>query len=355
MGCRDQAGDITIYNMSLLKFPVCLLLALFGCFYAAAQNSPSATASIDPSLLPGKGLSQHDFLYTGEWDYRRATQTIYLVHKGRITWSYAVPFRDSSGTMEELGDATMRANGNIVFCRKTGASEVTPDKKIIWNYDAPKGTEIHSVEPIGPEKVLMVINGVPARVMLINVMTGKTENEFIIPTGAPAPHLQFRRVRMTPSGTILAAHMDSTIVVEYDLQGRPVWSVRANHPWSVSRLSSGNTLITTNRASYIWEVDKKGDTVWDIRQSDIPGIKLYQLQVAVRLDNGNTIFSNWCNNAIKDTAAWPGSVQLIEVTPARKVVWALSQWNNPDMGPASSIQILDGVDLDRIKEFRVKD
>jgi hypothetical protein len=321
--------------------------------HSVANAAASTTiAKVDPYALPGKGLSQHDFLYTGEWDYRRAMQTIYLVHKGRITWQYDIPFKDSTGNMTELGDATMRPNGNIVFCRKTGAGEVRPDKTIVWNYDAPKGTEIHSVEPIGLDKVLMVINGVPARVMLIDIRTGKSEKEFTVPTGAPSPHLQFRRVRMTLAGTVLAAHMDSTVVVEYDWNGHPVWSVKANHPWSVSRLRSGNTLITTNRGSYIWEVDKKGDTVWDIRQSDIPGIKLYQLQVAARLDNGNTIFSNWCNIGIKDTAAWPNSVQLIEVTPAKKVVWALSQWSSPDLGPASSIQVLDKMDLDKIEAYR---
>jgi hypothetical protein len=38
---------------------------------------------------------------------------------------------------------------------------------------------------------------------------------------------------------------------------------------------------------------------------------------------------------------WPGSVQVLEVTPEKKVVWALSEWKNPDLGPASSIQLLD--------------
>ena len=31
----------------------------------------------------------------------------------------------------------------------------------------------------------------------------------------------------------------------------------------------------------------------------------------------------------------------IEVTPAKKVVWALREWTEPDLGPASSIQLLD--------------
>jgi len=341
--------------MKKITFPCLLLFTLLKITGSCApQQTKKAAPKNDLSALPGKGLSQHDFLYTGEWDYRKPVQTLYLVHKGQVVWFFEVPTKDSTGNMEELGDATMRANGNIVFCRKVGASEVTPEKKIVWNYIAPPGTEIHSVEPIGLHKVLMVINGVPARVMLINTKTAKTLNEFTIATGKPAPHLQFRRVRMTPEGTILAAHLDSNVVTEHDMQGKQIWSVKTSPPWSALRLKNGNTLITTNRGSYISEVDKSGAVVWDISQKDIPDIKLYQLQVAVRLDNGNTIFSNWANNGIKNARDWPNSVQLIEVTPEKKLVWALSQWNNPDLGPASSIQVLDGMNLDKIPAFRGK-
>jgi len=32
---------------------------------------------------------------------------------------------------------------------------------------------------------------------------------------------------------------------------------------------------------------------------------------------------------------------VFEVTPDKKLVWALSSWSDPDLGPASSIQLLD--------------
>jgi hypothetical protein len=38
-------------------------------------------------------------------------------------------------------------------------------------------------------------------------------------------------------------------------------------------------------------------------------------------------------------AEWPLVVQLIEVTPDKKVVWALRDWET--FGPASSTQLLD--------------
>jgi len=45
---------------------------------------------------------------------------------------------------------------------------------------------------------------------------------------------------------------------------------------------------------------------------------------------------------LKDPAQWPGTVQVLEVNPEKKLVWALSEWRGAtDLGPASSIQLLD--------------
>jgi hypothetical protein len=296
-------------------------------------------------------LKQHDFLYTGEWEYRKPVQTIYLIRKGKVKWTYDIPFKDSTGTMEELGDATMRPNGNVVFCTKVGAREVTPDKRTIWNVHAPKGTEIHAVQAIGNDKVMYVTNGVPAIGRVVNVKTGKTEREFTLPTGKKSAHLQFRRVRILETGNILAAHLDSDMVAEYDIKGKTVWSFKGRSPWSASRLSNGNTLIS-NYHNTINEVDPNGKVVWQLNQSDIPEIKLFIIQAAERLPNGNTVFANWCGVDVKDSKNWPGTVQLVEVTKDKKVVWALSEWVNPDLGPASSIQILDKKMLNKIKAYK---
>lgn len=315
------------------KILLLLLLVSTIVIDAVSQNTNES--------LPGNGMAGHDFLMTGEWDHRKDVQTIFLVRDGKLIWSYEIPFKLPSGETSELGDASMRPNGNIVFSTKVGAREVTPGKKTVWNYDAPKGTEIHSIEPIGNDKTLMVINGVPAQLKVINVKTGATETELTLPTGKPGPHLQFRRVRMTPDGNFVAAHLDSGMVAEYDMKGKNIWSINVSKPWSASRLKNGNTLITATGNGTVIEVNKKGETVWEFSQKDLPSFKLYQMQVAVRLENGNTVISNWCVNGIKKPEDWPSSVQYFEITPDKKLVWALSQWQAPDLGPGSSIQILD--------------
>ncbi len=39
-------------------------------------------------------------------------------------------------------------------------------------------------------------------------------------------------------------------------------------------------------------------------------------------------------------AEWKESVEVFEVTPDKKIVWALSSWDNPDLGRNTYIQLL---------------
>jgi hypothetical protein len=142
---------------------------------------------------------------------------------------------------------------------------------------------------------------------------------------------------MTKAGTFLVAHMDLGKVVEYDTDGKELWSVAAPSAWAAVRLENGNTLISGNQRGYVREVNSNGDTVWEINKSDLPGIPLYTVQEVSRLNSGNTLINNWPGSLPLEE--WPNVVQLIEVTPDKKVVWALRDWTT--LGPASSTQLLD--------------
>ena len=145
---------------------------------ALALLTVTVSKAEDP--LPGKGLAQHPFLYCGEWNFIHPEQTMYLVRDGRVEWTYSIPLDvtvHGKPEKEEYSDCTRLSNGNIVFTRRFGAGEVTPDKKLIWSYDSPAGTEVHSIQPIGKHKVLIMQNGNPAKLLLINTKNGKTEKE----------------------------------------------------------------------------------------------------------------------------------------------------------------------------------
>lgn len=312
-----------------------VLLSIFICSYACAQNAGTNYK------LPGRGLKQHDFVYAGEWDLRKPTaQSIFLVRGGKVVWQYSIPLKTATGDIQEFDDATLLSNGNIVYACMSGAGIVTPEKNIIWQYICPPRTQTHSCQPIGKDSVMMVLNGTVGKVLIFNTATNKLLKEIIIPTSSTNAHVQFRHVRMTPDKkTIMVGLMGDKKVVEFDLDGKEVWSVNALSAWSAVRLHNGNTLISGDGMGYTREVNPKGETVWEFTKADAP-FKVGNTQTAQRLANGNTVICSWIAGD-NNTKNWAGTVQVFEVSPDKKIVWALSSWNKPDLGPATSIQILD--------------
>lgn len=292
----------------------------------------AAGQTLPPSSLPGKGLAQHDFLYAGEGHDRK----IFIVRQGRVVWSYEDPAGKG-----EVSDAVMLSNGNVLFAHQFGVTEITPEKKVVWNYDAPAGHEIHTAFPIGKERVLYIQNGDPAVLRVVNITTNATEKEFTLTAKRPSStHGQFRHARLTDKGSLLVAHMDLSKVVEYDSDGNELWSFPGVNPWGVTPLSSGNVLITDRQS--VREITRGGDCVWRFAPSDVPDYPFASLQQAWRLPNGNTVINNWINEWAKSETNAPGGIQAIEVTPDKKVVWALRSWTPPtDLGPATTFQFLD--------------
>ena len=106
----------------------------FGVFCAPAADTPGN----GPALLPGKGLAEHDFFYAGEAKAER----MFIVRKGQVIWSHTHPGKG------EISDAVLLLNGNILFARQFGITEINQDKQVVWNLDAPP---IQAIE-VTPEK-----------------------------------------------------------------------------------------------------------------------------------------------------------------------------------------------------------
>jgi hypothetical protein len=324
---------------------VCFAAALgLGCGLAQAQGGTAQagatvvpTPGRAPAMLPGKGLAQHDFVYSGESHDRK----IFIVRGGKIVWSY-----DDPAGKGEISDMVMLSNGNILFAHQFGLTEITPEKKVVWNYVPPGNHEVHTAVPIGNDRVLYIENGDPNAVLrVVNIRTGVTEKEFPLEVNKPVSvHGQFRHARLTANGTVLVAHHDLNMVNEYDANGKVVWSFPASNPWSANPLENGNVLITDHLG--VREVTRHGDAVWNWTPADTPDYKFAGLQEARRLRNGDTVINNWVNEWTKNGDNAPGSAQAIEVTPDKKVVWALREWGTAadgagNLGPATSIQFLD--------------
>ncbi len=296
--------------------------------FAPLINSTEET----PANLPGKGLAQHPMLYIGENSNRMS-----LVKDGKVIWTY------STGKGPEYDDVWMLSNGNILFSRMKYLALITPDKKVLWHYDLkiPEGmdhTEVHTCQPIGLDKVMFVVNGLPPKLMIINIKTGKVEVEHELPYKKPADprsiHGQFRRARVTAQGTYLVSFLDLNQVVEYDKDFKEIWKYNIPSPWAAMRLKNGNTLITDEKDWLTREVNTKGETIWEFNcKTDLPAEYQFKSapQTATRLANGNTIFTSRGQQG--------KGPQLIEVTRDKKVVWVMHDWKT--LGDATAVQILD--------------
>jgi hypothetical protein len=291
-----------------------------------------APAHLAPDGLPGKGLAEHPMLYLGE-GYNK----MFVINNGKILWTY------STGGGNEYDDAWMLSTGNILFTRMQYIAEVTPKKEVVWRYDAPKGTEIHACQPIGLDKVLFIENGLPPKLLVVNIKTKAVEVEHDLPALSPPDpkkvHPQFRRVRYTAKGTYLVPFLTMSNVVEYDKDFNEVWSYHIRSPWAAIRLKNGNTLISDESDKLIREVNPRKETVWELKPDDLPEpFRYINTQTCTRLANGNTIVCSRGGNG--------KGPQLVEVTPEKKVVWVLWDW--ADLGPATAVQVLDEPGLPEI-------
>ncbi|MEO5998210.1 MAG: hypothetical protein ABIN89_15800 [Chitinophagaceae bacterium] len=295
----------------------------------APSGNPDA---IMPANLPGNGLSQHPMLYIGE-----NCNKMFLVKDGKTIWTY------STGKGPEYDDVWMLSNGNILFTRMQYIALITPDKKVLWRYDCnnSKGaahSEVHACQPIGLDKVMFVVNGLPPKLMIVNIKTGAIEVDHELPYKQPADpngiHGQFRRARVTAQGTYLVSYLTMNCVVEYDKDFKEIWRYNIMSPWAAIRLKNGNTLITDEKEYLTREVNTKSETVWEFNcKTDLPAEYQFSSapQSCTRLANGNTIFTSRGEKG--------QGPQLIEVTPGKKVVWVLQDWKN--IGDATAVQILD--------------
>ena len=122
-----------------------------------------ALCSASAQEIIDRSLARHDFLYAGEGKQQR----MYIVKDGQVVWQWRNP--EGRG---EISDAVLlkgygpTGEGTVLVAHQYGICEVSigqtgTDGDVLWRYEAPAGTEIHTIQPIGRKHVLFVQNGPP--------------------------------------------------------------------------------------------------------------------------------------------------------------------------------------------------
>ena len=235
-----------------------------------------------------------------------------------------------------IHDLHLLPNGHLLYQDGwTTIVELDADRRPVWTYDA-KGNgnadrpaEVHAFQRVANDTTMVVESG-PARILEVD-RAGVITREVPLTVKSPSAHSDTRNARKTAAGTYLVAHEKDGVVREYDATGRVVWEFdvplfdREKKPghgpeafgdqvYSAVRLDNGNTLIGTGNGHGVLEVTPAKELVWQVGQRDLPGVVLAWVTQVERRPNGNTILVN-CH-------AGPEQPQILEITPDKRVVWS---------------------------------
>ena len=189
---------------------------------------------------------------------------MFIVKDGKVNWAYQDQLKKG-----EISDAVLMSDGHILVAHQYGVAEVTQDQQTVWSYAAPKGTEIHTVQPIGRTHVVFVQNGKPAKAVVMEIPACRIVREFVLPVNEKGSvHGQFRNARLTSRGTLLIANMGLGCIHEYNCNGQEIDRWTGMLPWSVQEMPKTGNLLITGRKGLIQEINRQGHTVWQLNTTD---------------------------------------------------------------------------------------
>lgn len=266
----------------------------------------------------------------------QSTRRIAIIDaNGKVEWQHKI---------DSIHDLHLLPSGNILFqTNMQQLREVDPrEQKVVWEYNAAKmngnegrPVEVHAFQRLEND-VTMIVESGPARILEVD-REGKVKRELKLKVENPSTHSDTRLARRLRNGNTLVAHERDGAVREYDAEGKVVWEYAVplfgkepkpghgpeafgNQVFSALRLRGGNTLIATGNGHSVLEVTPAKEIVWSIHQNDLPGITLAWVTTLQRLRNGNIVLGN-CH-------AGPQNPQIIEVTREKKVVWTFKDFTN---------------------------
>lgn len=277
-------------------------------------------------------------------------QLVVLGKDGSVEWSMEWP---------GIHDLHVLPQGNLMV--QQGAHRVVEidreTKQVVWTYDSSTqngnaGTplEVHAFQPLGPDRLMIAETGVKRFIEVDR--QGRLLKQTSMKVDRPHPHTDTRIVRKLDNGNYLACHEGDGVLREYEgATGAVVWEYAVplfgkepadghgpeafgNKLFSAVRLANGNTLVATGNGHSVLEVTPAKEIVWQIHQNDLPGITLAWVTTLQVLPHGNYVIGN-CH-------AGPGQPILVEVDPRTKqVVWQLDGFDRFGNDVSNSVVLPD--------------
>ncbi len=237
----------------------------------------------------------------------------------------AIIAEDNTTAWEHSGgsrDGFVLPNGNVLVAYGDRVEEVTRDKKIVFAYRrGAENSEIGTAQRLYNGNTLVTELGARPRLLQVSPAGAIVAETPLQPETANA-HMQTRMARQLKNGNFLVPHLLAFAVKEYTPDGKILHILKTdldslggrpaeNWPFTAIRLDNGNTLVSLTHGNKVVEFNPLGEVAWKVTNDDVAG-QFKDPCGSQRLANGNTVVGSHGANK---------GVSMIEVTPARKIVW----------------------------------
>ena len=211
-------------------------------------------------------------------------------------------------------DVWMLKNGNVLFSHIRGAREVTMEKKVVWEYSSPEGSEVHGCQPL-PDGSVMVVECGSRRLVEVG-RDGGIRREIAVPVKTKSVHDQMRGCRRTQDGRYLVSAKAERAVLELSAAGELLRAIKTpGDPHEVRELPGGNLLVACGEGEALLEYDREGRVVWKLGTQEVPQNPLRLVSGFQRLPDGHTLVVNWLGHGYLATTA-----QFFELDAQKQIV-----------------------------------
>ena len=250
-----------------------------------------------------------------------------LIHildaKGNILWQYPA---------DSPRDVWVLPSGNVLFTHGRGVKEVTRDKQVVWEYAFPETSEIHACQPFADGSVMIAESGPIASSK--STVAARSSKRSSCDRQKRTCIVKCVVAANSPTVIIWSDSTYDGVIREYDEDGAVVGEIKHSDAHAGLRLPNGNTLCSFGNAHRLVEYNAQGKVVWSVEENDLPGCPLRFVGPAWRLPNGNTIICNWAGHGYVGQQP-----QLVEITAEKKVVGELFDYAR--FGTISGFFVLD--------------
>lgn len=283
----------------------------FGPAFTSMIRALSRACAIALTIVPAiSSLEAADAVVTGQPSGRILAagdrRVMVLSPEGEVLWEYPTQLTH---------DVWMLADGHVLFADGVSVTEVTADKRVVFQYRAAeqKGGGTYACQRLADGRTLIGENST-GRVLEVD-REGKIV--FSIPTvpSRVGEHHNMRMARKLPNGNYLVCHSGARLVKEYTPKGEVVWEVKPTGAlaFAALRTPQGSTLVSS--LDQIEEFDAAGKLIWACSIRELSGVTVRNLTGMHLLANGHVVAG--CYQAYQDGAG----CGLLEFSREKKPVW----------------------------------